>query len=85
MFSRRTFGGARQHRRPRVSFNENWLQEHCVYTVDWPACLTDCNQAENIPVDDLKAVTLDVWEQIDDSMPQRTFEVIRNDSGPINH
>ncbi|RCN49077.1 hypothetical protein ANCCAN_04822 [Ancylostoma caninum] len=37
---------AKQHRHPRVSFKENWLQEHCVQTMDWPAYLSDCNQVE---------------------------------------
>ncbi|RCN34992.1 hypothetical protein ANCCAN_19151 [Ancylostoma caninum] len=43
--------------------------------------------------DDLRAVILDVWEQTDDnaiqnlvkSMPRKTFEVIRNDGGPIDY
>ncbi|RCN44201.1 hypothetical protein ANCCAN_09784 [Ancylostoma caninum] len=39
---------ARQHCRPRVSFNENCLQEHRIYAVDRPACLSDCNQVENM-------------------------------------
>ncbi|RCN41046.1 hypothetical protein ANCCAN_12991 [Ancylostoma caninum] len=94
---------------PRASFKKNWLQEHYVYTVNWRACLSDCNQVKNMwgiivrhvyrnkeqysTVDDLRAVILDVWDQIGDnatqnlvkSMPLRTFEVIYNDGGAIDY
>ncbi|RCN28152.1 hypothetical protein ANCCAN_26110 [Ancylostoma caninum] len=26
----------------------SWLQEHCVRTIDWPACSPDCNPVENM-------------------------------------